>query len=177
MGDMMAITRNQVIAIFSQIITPEMRTVIRRGIENGLATYDTLDVNNRKELGDYSENTQMRNLFSSICAKLQQAITESYCGLKACSHKKTSTTYIEIEAANLIMHLRNEASGLPQYAKDKLSYNTTFALGKTNYIQLAYKATKGEVLEEVSYLVMDIDENEVYREVIKGNWNEEPCYA
>ena len=173
----MAITRNQVIAVLPQILTPDIRSVIRQGIEDGLVACDTLDENNREVLGDYATNIQTRNLFSAICAELQKVINTSSCGLKACSHKKTSTTYIEIEAPNLVMHLRNEVSELPQYAKEKLSNNTTFALGKTNYIQLVYKATKGEILEEVSYLVMDKDENDVYREVIEGSWSKENLSA
>lgn len=71
----MAITRNQVIAVLPQILTPDIRSVIRQGIEDGLVACDTLDESNREVLGDYAANIQTRNLFSAICAELQNATT------------------------------------------------------------------------------------------------------
>lgn len=166
----MAISKNQVVAVLPSILTDEIRTVIQNGIENGLALCDKLDADNRTALEEFASNTNTRNLFSSLCIELKRAIEASSCGLSACAQKKTSTTYIEITSPNLIMHLRNENSALPQYAKDELSKNTHLSPEKPNYIQMVYKATDGEILKEVTYLVMDEDGKEVYREKVEGSW-------
>ena len=168
----MSITKNQVIAVLPQILTQEIREVIQRGVEAGLAFYGEREFHNRSELGDYVLNIQTRDLYSSICKKLEDTIRESDTVLQAKSQKKTSSAYIEITSPNLVMHLRNETSSLPLYARDKLEANARFAADNRNYIQLAYKASNGQVLEEVSYLVMNEKEEEIYREVINGSWNE-----
>lgn len=168
----MVISKNQVVAALPSILTEEIRTVIQNGIENGLALCDKLDADNRDALEEFASNTNTRNLFSSLCIELKRAIAASTCRLSACAHKKTSTTYIEITSPNLIMHLRNEISALPQYAKDELSKNADFSPETPNYIQIVYKATDGEILKELAYLVMDENGKEVYREPIEGSWSE-----
>lgn len=173
----MSITRNQVVAVLPQILTQEIKEVIQCGIEEGLIFYGDRESRNRDELGDYALNVQTRDLFSSICRKLEDTIGESDTVLQAKSQKKTSSVYVEITSPNLVMHLRNENSPLPIYAKERLEANARFALDNVNYIQLAYKASNGEMLQEMSYLVMNEEGEEIYRETIDGSWNENSLSA
>ena len=167
----MAITTEIVEAVLPQIITEDIRASLICGIENGINLHETLNEMNREQLGVYAGNIQTRNLFSCLCAQLE-AVCSWNKHIETSSHRKTSSIFVEIQTEHMLLHLRNEASAMPQYVKDNLKkYNTTFSLASMNYIQLVYKAEKGEVLKKADLVVMDENTHEVYREELAGSWN------
>ena len=143
-------------AILSQIVTDDIRKLLIRGVESGLRLYQEIDSTNRSKLGDYASNLENRTLFSCLCFELERACNESACNTTAHSEKRTSSVFVEIDTENMLLHLRNVKTDLPQYTKDKLlAMNGTISPDKKNYIQLCYLAENGQLLTRVSIVLMD----------------------
>ena len=163
--------KNDYRAILSQIVTDNVREVLVSGIENGLRLYNEIDSVNRSVLGDYASNVENRTLFSCLCRELEQACNASASNINAHSEKRTSSVFVEIVTDNMLLHLRNYGTELPQYAKDKLEeMNGTISPDKKNYIQLCYLAENGQLLTKVSIFLKDADGKTLNSEPLVGTW-------
>ena len=162
--------------VLSQIITDDIREVLILGIENGLHLYQEIDSVNRSVLGDYATNVENRTLFSCLCHELECTCHASPCNIQAHSEKRTSSIFVEVETENMLLHLHNCNSELPQYAKDKLQeMNSTISADKKNYIQLCYCAEKGQLLTKVSIVLRGADGKILHREPLVGTWCQAPA--
>jgi len=155
------------------ILTDEVRSIIRTGLERGILIFQGLDAKSRDTLGQYADNSEARNFFSALCKGIEDAVQNaSLENWEVASPKKNNSHYIEVSNASFMLHLRARHSDVPDYMMQRIEqFNKEWMPGKQLFIQLVYEK-QDNTIKTAEFMVMDENKNKISFPDSKlvGNW-------
>lgn len=151
----------------SAVLTDEVQAILVHGIEEGIEIYRRLSEERVEQLGFYAQNSQTRDIFSALCHGLEETIKRARSlTLRFEQRHITSSYFLEIRNANMVIHVRNENSRMPSYMLNACEQNKGFRSDKPLYCVIAFSGRNGKVVSSVDIVVYDANGREAYRKAL-----------